>query len=746
MKSYLRFLVRNKLYTAIELAGLGISLAFVILTSSYLIEKHSFDKDIKDKDEIYVCHNLGMARSFSCLSGSFDKHPEILDYCQFTEHTDLQFTINGNEFKYNVIGASANFFEFLPYKLVIGDAKSVLLQPHCAVVSESFAKLHFPEENPVGKIITHNSGAFTIQGVFKDVKKSIIINSDIIANMDFLKPEPGNYFDFANLLRISEGTNLQELAQSIYNGCDDFIFQLKLVNMLAFTKLSELDKNIGPNKPFNHLKDIKLQNTFILFCIVLLTFSVLNYVFLTVAFSRFRLKEMATRMLLGTTRRGIIKRITAESLSFTSFAFIAGILIASGLEETASEVLRSRIDLFSNTMEVVCGAGIIVLTSLLSGIIPALSSSYINPIEIIKGRSRRNDKVILGKLFIGVQCCICIVIISIAAAMFLQTKKMINSPLGYRTDNLLVLGGCQGKDIKNILGDLPSVKGVAAISSSPVQTSSGRTEMRFGNETLRVDFFNCDTTGLRIMGFEIVEKFSDAFSVFLTESLYKKALELCKKENILTDKIKASYAGVVKNFKFGNITSIYGNNNAIYVMPQEYAYKFVIETENLSKSTIDSITERLQSASITEYTLESFKDQIEESYRNEQNTIVIVSTFGLICILLTIMAIVAISSYYTQLKMHDTAVLKVFGISQRKLLWKTVWGFVLPVVVAVPFAVTAAYLFIENWLENYAVRIGNSLATYLATAAFIILIVLASVMIQAVNLMKTNPADTLKKE
>ena len=181
-------------------------------------------------------------------------------------------------------------------------------------------------------------------------------------------------------------------------------------------------------------------------------------------------------------------------------------------------------------------------------------------------------------------------------------------------------------------------------------------------------------------------------------------------------------------------------------MPQEYAYKFVIETENLSKSTIDSITERLQSASITEYTLESFKDQIEESYRNEQNTIVIVSTFGLICILLTIMAIVAISSYYTQLKMHDTAVLKVFGISQRKLLWKTVWGFVLPVVVAVPFAVTAAYLFIENWLENYAVRIGNSLATYLATAAFIILIVLASVMIQAVNLMKTNPADTLKKE
>ena len=110
------------------------------------------------------------------------------------------------------------------------------------------------------------------------------------------------------------------------------------------------------------------------------------------------------------------------------------------------------------------------------------------------------------------------------------------------------------------------------------------------------------------------------------------------------------------------------------------------------------------------------------------------------------MAIVAISSYYIQIKMHDAAVMRVFGISQKELFLKTVWGFVLPVVIAIPVAIPAAYMHIENWLKNYAVRIDNHLGIYLTVSAFLLLVVFASVLLQAIRLMKTNPADTLKKE
>ena len=73
MKSYLRFLSRNKVYTAIEVVGLSVSLAFIILMSSYVIKNLSYDREIKDKDEIYLCHNTGSATSFTFLAEEFSR-------------------------------------------------------------------------------------------------------------------------------------------------------------------------------------------------------------------------------------------------------------------------------------------------------------------------------------------------------------------------------------------------------------------------------------------------------------------------------------------------------------------------------------------------------------------------------------------------------------------------------------------------------------------------------------------------
>ena len=125
MKSYLRFLGRNKLYTAIEVVGLSIALAFVILLSSYIIDSISYDKDIDDKDGIYVCHFINKASSFNILGSSFEKCPEVEDYCQFTE-LQLQLSANGNEFEDDVLAVSNNFFEFLPYRLIYGKADKIL--------------------------------------------------------------------------------------------------------------------------------------------------------------------------------------------------------------------------------------------------------------------------------------------------------------------------------------------------------------------------------------------------------------------------------------------------------------------------------------------------------------------------------------------------------------------------------------------------------------------------------------------
>ena len=752
MKSYLKFLSRNKLYTAIEVVGLSIALAFVILLSSYIIDSISYDKEIDDKEDIFVCHFINKASSFNILGNSFEKCPEVEDYCQFTE-LYLHLSADGNALEDDVLAVSSNFFEFLPYKLTYGNASDVLANNHFAVVSESFADRMFPGDRPIGKQVVccmeDSNVTLTITGVFEDAEKTQILNADIVINQNFYDYQKDALFPCGNLLHISDDADLTELAESIYNGCDAFMFTEKLAPKLTFTKLSELDVNIGDPAPFENLYDRALQKTFTLFCVILLVFAILNYIFLTLAFSRFRIKEFSIRMLLGTDKVRTSIKIIAESLVLTSVAFGLGIILAISLEGSASELLRCEIDVFSNAVEVVWAIIIIIVTSLLSGIIPAFSSTLVDPINAVKGETRRTDKEFFAKAFIGIQGGICIIIISIAIAMFFQTRKMIDAPLGYDTERVLTLQGCDGLDIENHLANLPCVKGIGKIGRSPVQLSSGSTQARIGNDMIKLNRLDCSISALEVLGIEITEQFNSEINVwdkFITESGYQSIMKSYEVQGIDPEDIKTVCSGVVKDFRFGNITTVTDGVNCITIMPADWIPLNVIKCNTEEHQAIAEISDRLKEVSINDFEISSMRDQLQETFIKEKNSIVMISTFAVLCVLLTIMAIVAISSYYSQMKTHDTAINKVFGASQKKVFWDMVWNFTVPILIASVIAVPVAYLYIDKWLQSYPVRIENTFWIYIESLSLVLMIVVASITLQALRLMHTNPAEALKKE
>jgi putative ABC transport system permease protein len=137
---------------------------------------------------------------------------------------------------------------------------------------------------------------------------------------------------------------------------------------------------------------------------------------------------------------------------------------------------------------------------------------------------------------------------------------------------------------------------------------------------------------------------------------------------------------------------------------------------------------------------------MKEQLKKERQTMFLLIIFTAVCLLLTAMAIIALSSYYAQTNTRNTAVRKVFGISQREVFRKTVWGFTAPVISGAIIAIPPAFLYVDRWLQTYPVRIGNSPVIYLAALSIVLLVTLASVTLQALRLMRTNPADALKKE
>ena len=302
--------------------------------------------------------------------------------------------MEGKQIERYPMWVSDNFFEFLPYELISGKADEVFKQDFSAVISRSFAERYFPGENPVGKTIKFDYDgtmmrSLIITGIFKDVKNTQILNTDILVNERLIPSieTRGGWRSAANLVRFHGNPDIIRLAHDIYYNSSDEFFKSRLSPELKFTRFDKLDVNIGYPDPFRNLSDLKQQKRFISACVILLIFSLLNYIFLSFAFSRFRIKEMATKMILGTSGKRITMRLIAESLLLTSVSFAIGVLIAVALEKHVSLLLSSDVKVFSRSLEFIWSLIVIIVCSVSAAAIPAFGMARIKPAEVLKGEN-----------------------------------------------------------------------------------------------------------------------------------------------------------------------------------------------------------------------------------------------------------------------------------------------------------------------------------------------------------------------
>jgi putative ABC transport system permease protein len=144
--------------------------------------------------------------------------------------------------------------------------------------------------------------------------------------------------------------------------------------------------------------------------------------------------------------------------------------------------------------------------------------------------------------------------------------------------------------------------------------------------------------------------------------------------------------------------------------------------------------------------IKTLEESLREEIQEEQNMLKLLTGFSLICILMTIMTIVGLSSYHAKTNEKDNAVRNVFGCSKGEMVKKMILDFTLPVIVSALVAIPVSYNVISRWLEGYVIRTENSPVIYLTAFAIVLTIVILSVLVQALRMMQTNPSEVLKKE
>lgn len=796
MKYFFRFLKNNPLYAVINVVGLALSLMFVILIGDYTYRQFSIDKWHRNHERIYV---LGTENGNSLLSwpdcahSLKDRYPEVEDVCCVymhngkIKHEDRVYEEAQGDNAGNIMLADSNFFRFFDFKMIDGDRETALDSPEKCVVTESLAKALFPDGNALGQplqiegtryvFVSDDNGdpydsslVYTVSGVIKDLDKTVFLNETaVIANFerapqvlgyrlrnDLMASGPlGSTLSF---LMLRPGASLEDKIEDLTSYCIESIpvFNFYGNRKAAIIPLDDLmfaPQNTGAGLQTG---DKSLLGILLAVVLAILMFAVTNYINLTVANTGFRAKEMATRRLLGSDGLGISLELIGESTLMVFISFIIGGALALLLEDKVAVLFKGKIDILKdiNFSTVSVSLLFIVLTGIISGIMPTISLSKYKPIDVVKGSFRYHSKMVLSRIFIILQNVITMTMMAATLTILLQMSHLVKAPLGYNTENIFRVSSDNPEVMRNALKSQPFVQEIGSFSGTSLDGNYRSMSPRKDkdNNNLLVYLTTWDKEFIDIMGINLVKDNHLSGDVkYINEELAGK-LSLGDGESEVTwgDGKVMQVAGIFSNFHMTNILDPY-QPFLISVKDTDEIEdpNFMVKTNGdplTWKKLCDLVKEVDGSTEDIDWKLQSVDDNIKASLNEEKNTMRIVSIFTGVAVLISILGFIGMSLFFIRQRKKEIGVRRIMGSTTNEVLSLLLTKFCAPLLVSFIFAVPLSWFIMDKWLESFSYRIGLSPWIFIASGAVSLLIAVVSIFFQTLHAAHSNPADAIRAE
>ena len=796
MKYFFRFLKNNPLYAVINVVGLALSLMFVILIGDYTYRQFSIDKWHKNHERIYV---LGTENGNSLLSwpdcahSLKDRYPEVEDVCCVymhngkIKHEDKVYEESQGDNAGNIMLADSNFFRFFDFKMIEGDRETALDSPEKCVVTESLAKALFPDGNALGQplqiegtryvFVSDDNGdpydsslVYTVSGVIKDLDKTVFLNETaVIANFerapqvlgyrlrnDLMASGPlGSTLSF---LMLRPGASLEDKIEDLTSYC---IESIPVFNFYGNTKAAIIpldDLMFAPQNTGAGLQtgDKSLLGILLAVVLAILMFAVTNYINLTVANTGFRAKEMATRRLLGSDGLGISLELIGESTLMVFISFIIGGALALLLEDKMAVLFKGKIDILKdiNFSTVSVSLLFIVLTGIISGIMPTISLSKYKPIDVVKGSFRYHSKMVLSRIFIILQNVITMTMMAATLTILLQMSHLVKAPLGYNTENIFRVSSDNPEVMRNALKSQPFVQEIGSFSGTSLDGNycSMRPRKDRDNNNILTYLSTWDQSFIDIMGIKLLKDNHLSGDVeYINEELAgKMALKDGDSEVRWGDGSVTQVAGVFSNFHMTNILDPYQPFMITVKDTDEIEDpNFMVKTDgspDARKKLCDLIKEVDGTTEDLDWKLQSVDDNIKASLNEEKNTMRIVSIFTGVAVLISILGFIGMSLFFIRQRKKEIGVRRIMGSTTNEVLSLLLTKFCAPLLVSFIFAVPLSWFIMDKWLESFSYRIGLSPWIFIASGAVSLLIAVVSIFFQTLHAAHSNPADAIRAE
>ncbi len=782
-KIAVRNLWKNKGFTVINVGGLAIGLASCMILLLYVAYEFGYDKQSKNYEDTYIVyHHVGS--STGILSARYtpgvladeigSKIPGVVKVSHISYVQQKQISYRDRAFTNNGIYADPQFLKIEDYKFIRGNPSQVLKKNNVVILTESFAKRLFGNEDPINKTVRlQNEDLLKVEAVIADIPSNSSLKFDYVMPWGlWLKRDQdlnqvgwsGNFC--ITLVQLQSGWDYLK-ANAAVNAVfhnhykDDFSgYSLHPLSKWHLYSKFENGKSVG-----GQIEQVRI---FFVLAVSILLIACVNFMNLSTARSEKRAKEVGVRKTIGSSRKALIGQFLLESLLLAAL----GMVSAFFLMEISLPYFNGLLDIslkinYSDWRLWITFLGLTLFTGLIAGSYPAFYLSSFSPLQVLKGNkvaagsslSFRQAMVVLQFVF-----AVCLIICTIV--IYQQLFYIKNKPIGFDQKNLVeidvkkpLLGNKAKLELwRNQLLQSGAVTDVSFFGRSVTEGGGDTDGITWPgkNESQTVVFLarsagdNFAKTMGAVMqgGRDFSSQYTDTANVLINEAAMK-AMGLKNAVGTvvtLWDR-PVTIIGVMKDFV---MDSPYEQVQPLIV---DYDMNFVevmVARLNTSGSVsaavvqIKEITKRLNPA--FPVTMNFVDDSFEEKFQNERLLGTIANWFGGFAIFITGLGLLGLVLYMAEQRKKEISIRKVLGASNVNILTMLNKDFVRLVIAANVIALPVAYIIINKWLSTFTFRVAVSILPF-AVALFIsLLIAVITVSIQAFKVAKANPVDALKYE
>ena len=779
MKSYLKFLSRNKLYTAIEAVGLAVSLAFVILIGAYVRQQWQVARGYPEWKKTYavgLTYNcVEMAPRGGMAELLKESIPEI-EKASIYSYLGIGGKIGDVPIHKGMISvANPDFLDMFPIRWLSGNPAQ-LMESRTVAVAERFVRENFPGEDVIGKLWDDGTAEpVTVVAVFKDLGSPIFQNEEqtlfqIRANEALRQGWTGSTTCFvrsneseekltADIDAVLEAHHRMEWGRdetrAMKNG------SIERMDRLYFSGLNGHHCLMKGNRSL-----LRMLTAVVL---LLLRSAIFNYINLSSALAGRRVKEMGMRSILGATKGQIVWNYLREALVFTAACTVFAIFLAYVFRP----VFTHYVDGYASALPVsvpfawnwsfgmIAGViGLPLLIGLVAGWIPSRIAARFDAIRVIKGDYRTTSKRILSKVFIVFQTGLSVLLIALSLVMERQYGHMVHRPLGVTVENLYYQLLVRGTGHEDALKALPFVAEMDQANGFPGQPymSMSMSDPETGG-SISCAFVHCGPEAFRMYGFEVVEDFHapNGCGYWLSESAFRRFgtdPAEPKMPDILGEWFQGTVAGVVKDFALTDAAHVDDGLLGILSVDENLDANYrVLRIEGNHREAEKELQALYKRFSLERDGYEGtpvlsgfMKDQLDARLGEAENYMRLIELFMFLAVMVSLLGLLAMSALYASERTHDIAVRKVFGSTVEGETLKSVGEYMLLVGIACLFAVPVAVWLAGKYLEDFNYRISDYGWIFVVAVLLTLAISFLAVLWQNLLAARTSPATELKKE